>query len=227
MRVARVAARRALLSLGRHLPARTVADLRSVLGYVELGGWLAGQAGAPRPPIFPDREALFAHALSHLRGSKKLYLEFGVYEGSSLRWWAEHLTDPAARFVGFDSFEGLPEDWRPGHDHGHFRTARPPRIEDPRVSFVVGWFDDTLADYKPPEHDQLIVNVDCDLYSSARTVLNWLEPHVQAGTLVYFDELPDRDHEMRAFLESLAANGRRVTPLGAANGGLHWLFRYE
>jgi len=170
---------------------------------------------------------LFAHALSHLRGSKKLYLEFGVYEGSSLRWWAEHLTDPAARFVGFDSFEGLPEDWRPGHDHGHFGTAGPPRIEDPRVSFVVGWFDDTLADYKPPEHDQLIVNVDSDLYSSAKTVLNWLEPHVRSGTLVYFDELPDRDHEMRAFLESLAANGRRVTPLGAANGGLQWLFRYE
>lgn len=92
---------------------------------------------------------------------------------------------------------------------------------------MVGWFDDTLADYKPPEHDQLIVNVDSDLYSSARTVLSWLEPHVAQGTLVYFDELPDRDHEMRAFLESLAANGRSVTPLGAANGGLHWLFRYD
>lgn len=227
MRIPRVTIRRSLLSIGRRLPSRTVADLRSALGYLELGGWLVNQPGAPKPPVFRTREALFAHALSHLRGSRKLYLEFGVYEGASLRWWAENLTDPDARLVGFDSFEGLPEDWRPGHKAGHFRTASPPCIDDPRVSFEVGWFDDTLADYKPPEHDQLIINVDCDLYSSARTVLEWLEPHVEAGTLVYFDELPDRDHEMRAFFESLAASGRRVTPLGVGGGGLHWLFRYQ
>jgi len=224
---ARVAARRSLLSLGRRLPARAVADLRSVLGYVELGGWLASQPGAPHPPVLATRQDLFAHALEHIHGSKPLYLEFGVYEGLSLRWWAGHLTGPAARLVGFDSFEGLPEDWRPGHGQGRFRTNGPPQIDDPRVSFVVGWFDDTLPAYEPPEHDQLVVNIDCDLYSSTRTVLTWLEPRLRPGTLIYFDEFPDRDNEMRAFLESLARVGRRVTPLALANGGLHWLFRYE
>ena len=89
----------------------------------------------------------------------------------------------------------------------------------------MGWFDDTLPGYKPPEHDQLVVNIDCDLYSSARTVLAWVEPHLRPGTLVHFDELPDSHHEMRAFLESLAKSGRRVTPLGYS--GWHWLFRYE
>jgi hypothetical protein len=48
---------------------------------------------------------------------------------------------------------------------------------------------------------------------------------LRPGTLVYFDELPDSHHEMRAFLESLAKSGRRVTPLGFS--GWHWLFRYE
>lgn len=223
----RTAARRGLLSLGRRLSASAVADLRWALGYVELGGWLAGQPGTPASLGFADRYALFEHANAHLHGSRPLYLEFGVYEGESLRWWSEHLTAPDARLVGFDSFEGLPEDWRPGLGRGSFRTAGPPRIPDSRVSFVVGWFDDTLPSYRLPEHDQLVVNIDCDLYSSTHTVLSWLEPYLRPGTLVYFDELADRDHEMRAFLESLAASGRRVTPLGFANGGVEWLFRYH
>ena len=41
------------------------------------------------------------------------------------------------------------------------------------------------------------------------------------------DELPDHDHEMRAFFESLAISRRSVTPLAVADGGLHWLLRYE
>ncbi len=227
MRRVRVTARRALLGLGRRLPPRLVADLRAALSYVELGGWLAGQPDAPRPPMLETREDLFAYALAEVRGARPLYLEFGVYEGRSLRWWAQHLSQPDARLVGFDSFEGLPEDWRPGQGQGRFRTAGPPDVDDPRVSFVVGWFDETLPGYTPPEHDQLVVNVDCDLYSSTRTVLAWLEPHLRPGSLVYFDEFPDRDHEMRALLEALAQTGRRVTPLAMANGGLHWLFRYE
>jgi hypothetical protein len=226
-RPVRTAARRGLLSLGRRLPAQAVCDLRFALGYLELGGWLAGQPGAPRPPAFADRRHLFAQALAYMRGSRPLYLEFGVWKGDSLRWWAEHLTDPAARLVGFDSFEGLPEDWQPEFGEGCFRTAGPPHIPDSRVSFVVGWFGDTLSTYEMPGHDQLVINIDCDLYSSTRQVLRWLEPYLRPGTLVYFDELADRDHEMRAFLESLADGGRSVTPLGLANGGVSWLFRYE
>ena len=218
--------RRSLLAIGRRLSASTFASLRTVLGWLELGRWLADQPGAPGPPrLFASKYELFDYALTRLKGARTLYLEFGVYEGESLRWWAEHLTDPSSRLVGFDSFEGLPEDWRPGHGVGRFRTAGPPPIEDSRVSYVVGWFDDTLPDYKPPEHDRLVVNIDCDLYSSALTVLAWVEPHLRPGTLVYFDELIDSHHEMRAFLESLAKSGRHVTPLGFS--GMHWLFRYE
>src|ERR1022692_1222074 len=158
-----VAARRSLLSIGRRVPTSRLADLRCALGYVELGNWLATQPSVPRPPVLGTRKELYALALTHIRGSRPLYLEFGVYEGESLRWWSQHLAGDSARLVGFDSFEGLPEDWRPGHGQGYFATNGPPSIDDPRVSFVVGWFDETLSDYKPPEHDQLIVNIDCDL----------------------------------------------------------------
>lgn len=211
-----------LMRAGRRASAKQLAVLRSVLSYLEIGHGLSEQA--VRPPAVADEFALFEMAQRRVVGSKPLYLEFGVFEGRSMRWWSEHLAQPDATLVGFDSFEGLPEDWRPGLGTGHFSTGKIPRIDDPRVSFQVGWFDDTLPKFEVPEHDQLIVNVDSDLYSSAVTVLNWAEPYLVPGSLLYFDEFPDRDHEMRAFAELRARSERTFTPIGIAHGGIHWLF---
>jgi Macrocin-O-methyltransferase (TylF) len=61
------------------------------------------------------------------------------------------------------------------------------------VSFVKGWFDDTLPSFQPPENDQLIIKIDCDLSSSTATVLQRIEPWLVPGSLLYFDELTDRD----------------------------------
>jgi hypothetical protein len=219
--------RRALLRAGRRLTPSAQADLRAALGYLEIGSWLASLPGSPRPPVLDTDTALFAEGALRVTGNRPLYLEFGVYEGRSMRWWAEHLPQPEARLVGFDSFEGLPEDWRPGLDRGHFATGGAPHIADERVSFITGWFDDTLPSFVIPDHDQLVINVDCDLYASADTVLRWVEPHLVPGTLVYFDELPDRDHEWRAFTESLFRTGQRAWPVACAEGGLHWLFEYR
>jgi hypothetical protein len=141
-----------------------------------------------------------------------------------MRWWSQHLAQPRATLVGFDSFEGLPEDWRRGRESGHFKTGEPPRIDDDRVSFQVGWFDKTLPQFMVPDHDQLVINVDSDLYSSARTVLRWAESYVRPGTLIYFDEFSDRDHERRAFSEWRAQSPFQFRPLGFAKGGVSWLF---
>lgn len=75
-------------------------------------------------------------------------------KGWSLRWWIENLTAPGARFVGFDSFEGLPEGWRPDYPPGTFNVdGMPPPIPDLRVSFEVGFFEETLAGFAMPDHD--------------------------------------------------------------------------
>jgi hypothetical protein len=162
-----------------------------------------------------------------VKGSSPLYLEFGVYEGESLSWWSNNLKAPGAKLVGFDSFEGLPEDWGPATKKGHFDTqGRIPSIPDERVSFVVGWFDDTLPTYVLPPHDQLVVNVDADLYSSAALVLRTLEDQLVPGTLIYFDEFHDMEHELRAFREHLEATGKSVRPIAMADGGKQWLFEY-
>ncbi len=221
----KVRARLLLLKLGRHTTEARLANIRSVHSYLELGHWLANDADGTQPEVVADDEALFSLALEQIHGERPLYLEFGVFEGRSMRWWSRNLHQPGARLVGFDSFEGLPTDWRPGLEKGAFATAGPPQINDDRVSFQVGWFDETLPRFEIPEHDQLIINIDSDLYSSAVTVLEWAEPYIMAGTLIYFDEFPDRDHEMRAFREFIATRRHQLQPVAFAQGGVHWLFR--
>lgn len=214
----------AFLNVGRRVRPKQLVRLRSMLTYLELGHWLASEYPDARPLAVGPDLALFEVARRRIVGRAPLYLEFGVWKGRSMRWWSENLTQPDANLVGFDSFEGLPEDWRPGFGAGQFRTGQPPRIDDARVTFEVGWFEDTLAHFTVPDHDQMIINVDSDLYSSARTVLEWAEPHMRKGTMIYFDEFDDRDHEVRAFKEFCARSQHQFRPVGIARGGAHWLF---
>ena len=214
--------RRALTALGGHLSERSLTRVANVLGGLEQGRWLA-DAGRHVPNL-PDRFAVFDEAIRRVSGSRPLYLEFGVYRGRTIRYWASRIASPQARFVGFDSFEGLPEDWQPNVRRGSFSVGAPPDVDDQRVSFVVGWFDATLPSYEPPPHDQLIVNLDCDLYSSTRCVLDWLAAHLQPGTLVYFDDLFNRDHQWRALREWLDGTGEAARPVAMARWGHHVLF---
>ncbi len=200
--------------------------LRSAVSHVELGRWLRAR-GLRLPRTVPGRAEVFDVALQQLAGVPDvLYLEFGVYRGESLAYWTQRLTDPSARFVGFDSFQGLPEAWRPDMPAGHFSTdGALPEVDDARVRLVPGWFDETLPAFRVPPHRQLVLNVDADVYDSARTVLAALEPHVVEGTLLYFDELNDSWHELRALEEFLARSGCRVEPVAASRNLSHWLFR--
>jgi len=68
------------------------------------------------------------------------------------------------------------------------------------------------------------VNVDADLYSSTRTVLDWATPYLVPGSLLYFDELADRDHELRALRETLERTSLELEPIAAGAGGHHMLF---
>lgn len=196
--------------------------VRIAVGALEEGQWIYHASRPVRN--LSDRFAVFSEALKRIRGTRPLYLEFGVYRGRTLRWWSEHLALPTALFVGFDSFQGLPEDWRADAPKGWFTPDGLPRFDDPRVSLVPGWFAETLPTWTPPDHDQLIINIDCDLYSSARCVLSHLDAYCGEGTLVYFDDLLDCDDELRALREWLAIRGSSVVPVAMARWGQHMLF---
>lgn len=109
-------------------------------------------------------------------------LEFGVGAGMSLQMIAERMP-----VVGFDSFQGLPEDWRKGYPKGAM-AFQPPRLAA-EARLVAGWFSETLPGFDFAALGPIgLVHVDCDLYSSTKTVLAHAGPYLRSGCFVVFDE---------------------------------------
>ena len=137
--------------------------------------------------------------------------EFGVHSGTTIRLIAAQRT---GRVYGFDSFEGLPEAWHLAYGKGHFdRQGAKPEVPE-NVTLVKGWFEDTLPKFAAEiEGPAAFLHVDCDLYSSTRTVFEALGDRVVPGTVIVFDEYLNypgwEQHEARAFREFCAA--RAVT----------------
>ncbi|MFI5906725.1 class I SAM-dependent methyltransferase [Dactylosporangium sp. NPDC051541] len=220
--------KRRLAGVGARLGASGVGRLRRIASHLELGHWLrsVGHALPPERGLV-NRWPVLDIALAGMGTAKPLYLEFGVFTGQSLRYVAERLPSPRARFIGFDSFQGLPETWRHDIPRGAFSLqGRAPVFEDSRISVVSGWFDETLSSFEPPEFDRLLINVDVDVYSSARSVLLHVERFLHPGTLLYLDEFNDSGNELRAFRELIERTGLRFRIRAASRCLSHWLFEF-
>lgn len=131
-----------------------------------------------------------------------LYLEFGVYSGGTINFIAERI---AGTVDGFDSFKGLPDDWRPGFGPTAFARDDIPEVRA-NVNLHVGWFDRTLPPFLDAHPGRVaFLHVDCDLYSSTQTVFAQLKDRVQPGTVIVFDEYLNypgwKKHEHKAFKE--------------------------
>jgi len=132
-----------------------------------------------------------------------LYLEFGVFQGETINHISK--TVPSKNVYGFDSFEGLPEFWRDGYDKGVFEVAGLPKVNK-NVQLIKGWFDSTLPDFIQKNANQVaFLHVDCDLYSSTKTILDVLSQYIKPGTVIVFDEYFNypgwKDGEFKAFQE--------------------------
>lgn len=185
-----------------------------MVNYLSVGQWLRARGFEPRR--VGSREDVFRAIAGNVGDRRVLYLEFGVFQGESMRVWSALLRHPEAQLHGFDSFEGLPEEWSLEEGAGHFSTnGRTPEFDDSRIRLYKGWFEDTLPGYEPPPHDALVVNVDSDLYSSAALVLEHVGPHLRPGSFLYFDEFNHREHELRAFDEFLRKTGMRFEIVAA------------
>lgn len=160
-------------------------------------------------PASAGRGAFYATIDQECRlGGPIDYLEFGVYQGESIRWWAQRNEHAESRFVGFDSFEGLPEDWNKAMPKGHFSTeGRTPQIDDPRVSWQAGWFNETLLPFLEgfQARERLVLHLDADLYSSTLYVLTTMARYLRVDDVLIFDEFSDVVHEYRALVDFCAA----------------------
>lgn len=161
----------------------------------------------PTAPTFNDSIATLEHALS-LAPPDGMALEFGVYTGRTLKVIAE--AREHRQVFGFDSFQGLPEDWRSNIPAGTFATEQLPEVAG--AELVVGWFNDTLPDFLTHHPGPVtFLHLDADLYSSTVTVLEHVGPRLRPGSVIVFDEYFNypgwEQHEHRAWHEFVAKTG--------------------
>ncbi|HSX11704.1 MAG TPA: class I SAM-dependent methyltransferase [Chlamydiales bacterium] len=145
------------------------------------------------------------------------YVELGVCLGRTVNVLAA--LNPKQPIYGFDSFEGLPEDWV----RGDFTLPKGTyALKDPEkeplllgnIELIKGWFKDSLPLFaKEKLQDQPIafLHIDCEIYTSAAEALTILAPYIQERTILLFDELYNypgfENHEWKALNEFLQAHG--------------------
>jgi len=212
-------------------PADLVEAMENWLGdkhtgydFVKVGKIMAAAEAArfiaenlPTAPVFAGRGALHKAALS-ARGFRGLNLEFGVATGATINFIAKEVAPE--QVYGFDSFEGLPDDWTPVYRKGHFAQDLP-KVAD-NVELVVGWFNESLPGFLA-EHpgDIAYLHIDCDLYSSTKTIFDLVGDRIRPGSVIVFDEyfnyLTWRDHEHRAFTEFVESRNIGFRYLGTVS----------
>ena len=149
------------------------------------------------------RDAFLSQWVNGISGD---YVEFGSWGGNTLRVAYEEARDAhiPRHLWAFDSFEGLPSpaddrDNHPGWSAGgtgqggveEFRRACDAHgIPRDAYTTVTGYYDAVLptllGDDAP--HDIAVVYIDCNMYSSTVSVLDFLAPRLKAGMIVAFDD---------------------------------------
>ena len=141
----------------------------------------------------------------------KLWMEFGVYNGSTISYISRFTNGTV---YGFDTFTGLPEKWREGFDPGAFDLQGNMPTVPENVVLVKGLFQDTLVDFmnrQPSDTKIGFIHIDCDLYSATKYVLDTLHPYMDDTCVIVFDELVNYDTyetngEYVAFYEYVTAH---------------------
>jgi hypothetical protein len=116
-------------------------------------------------------------------------LEFGTYQGLGLLMLNLCFEDNNRKFIGIDSFEGLPHSstvWEKGAFHDTsmqltFKNIAKNSSNIASFKLIKGWFNDKFVSdslYKCT-NNLCIVHFDADLYSSTITALKIIEPYLK------------------------------------------------
>jgi len=186
---------------------------------LSLGQWLKTH---PSPIHLDSREKLYEHIAGKMNGEPFDYIEAGVFRGESIRYWAQLSSSPESRFFGFDTFTGLPEAWHTGlktFEAGHFDIGgNVPLIQDKRIRFVKGRFQDTVPGFlrEYSRQKNLIVHCDADLYTSSLYFLTSFHNIMKGGTYLLFDNFSVAPHDFRAFCDYTRAYCREYDVIATA-----------
>jgi len=178
---------------------------------------------------YDDRLKSFSKIIEHynLNDISICYLEFGVAHGGSIKWWLQNCTNPSSSFYGFDTFEGLPEDWGL-FSKGDMLSAIP-EVNDSRATFIKGIFQDTLngflSEYGPTIKDKRkVIHMDADLFTATLFALSQLYPYLRKGDIIMFDEFNVYNHEFKAFMLFTECFYIKLKLISAQNNFYHTAF---
>tara|TARA_B110000971_G_C19982850_1_gene488173 strand:+ start:878 stop:1597 length:720 start_codon:yes stop_codon:yes gene_type:complete len=134
-----------------------------------------------------------------------LYLEFGVHKGRSINLLSKLIKDKT--IYGFDSFEGLREDWKGTQaTKGTFDLkGQIPKLNK-NVSPIKGWIQDTLPNFIKKSENINFVHIDVDTYSTSNFILKTIKPFLNDGAIILFDEMYNcigwEENEYKSLIEN-------------------------
>jgi hypothetical protein len=126
-------------------------------------------------------------ALLNDKNKEFFYLEFGVYTGGTANYFSKFVN----KYYGFDSFEGLSEDWvGKGARKGTFNLNKKIPKLNSNVEPIVGWVEDTLEVFLK-EHNPKInfVHMDLDVYGPTKFTLEKIKPYLLKNSVIIFDNM--------------------------------------
>ena len=170
---------------------------------------------------YDNREDLWRNSVDIYGGRSITFLEFGVFEGYSINFFSKLNVHSDSCFYGFDSFEGLPEDWNRRQRKGCFDVSgKLPPTNDVRIKFVKGWFQNTLPSFlsKNEISDNLVVHYDADIYSATLFVMMELDK-LKKPYIAIFDEFTG--HETRALYNYCQTTGAVVDFYGSVGDSVY------
>lgn len=172
---------------------------------------------------YENRFALHEHIFQTEKLEGEInYLEFGVADGISFKWWINKNKNSNSKFIGFDTFTGLPDDFGVMKKKDYDTKGILPDVNDPRADFRAGMFQNSLPRFLNEFNfdKRTVLHMDADLYSSTLFVLTVFAFKLKKNDIIIFDEFGVPTHEFRAFNDFFDSYMIKYKILGAINNYL-------
>lgn len=179
--------------------------------------------------IFLKDDKIKVYAILKALEIKKegLYLEFGVHKGKSINFLSKLIKDKI--IYGFDSFEGLKEDWKGTQaTKGTFNLNGKIPSLNKNILPIKGWIQDTLPIFLKRSENINFVHIDVDTYNTSNFILKTIKPFLNNGAIILFDELYNcigwEENEYKALIENF--NEKEYDYLAFSKEGSQVLIKY-
>ncbi len=171
-------------------------------------------AGATKARDRFDVLSIAAKETQNLQGHA---LEFGVFQGVTLKHIASAIS-PKRQVIGFDTFEGLPDDWGDLLEKGTFATKVPSLNDYPNATLQIGRIENTLPAFlKRAKSSISLLHIDCPYYEINMFILEHVLSFMPSQSIIVFDEFygyPSFEmHEYRAWQEICDRFKLKIKPI--------------